>query len=1096
MRNKLIKIISIITVMLILLGVNLQIHCYAEKDYWINEINIISGKKAELKELILACENNGLSVEYEKIDLYLIEKFIGYVVEDIEKLDTGGENTLNRISYTVEALNSLCDKTSSSLNSYINNADIPKEVVYPDNSSEFNIGYLTGDVNSNLENLRSLGSNYSMLSVSMRDVIKEAGALSGFTIMKSIEGEDVSYKRNLKSQNNYRLTISAQSVKTGEDYIYQNVSLEPNTEYEFGGEVSTDVKYSGYIALRKTEAVGEKIDLSKTGTNTYTKTFVTDGSANMYQFRMGLNSANLSDVSFDNVFVRKAGATENLLINSDFESCVTDYQTEYGKGGIDYEILEQYKAVLEAADEAGINLGIMLNFQEYPAFLQERNSVYMQKFSTYIPYNITEDKVRSDIGVFVKAVSECVKDCNSLESICLLNEPEYDTRLNSEYYQSRWEYYLESIHKSVNNMNMAYGGTSFSSFSEVEMPLDETYGGVFYDWKCFNEDILVDYMSFLSNCVKSVSDIPVCFKVMISNGLTDTDGFVQRGNTALEKFAKVSDYFGCDAYATYTKDQPLLGKMMVYDLSYSIGNIPIVNAEDHVISDWVNYQNTEKCFDSLNAQFFGADIWLGALHQRKSTALWTLRTSEVESHYAYNSLGVHPDILSEIGERALDVTRLSEEIQALSSRDYDVAIIYSDSSRSYRREYINAVYNAYCALRYSGKRVKFVTESQIKNNLDDLNNYKLVIVSSAQHVADSTAEEIHKYSENGGKLMIFDRQSLMYNEYGCSSEDRALIVEEIHNALNTVVYDISFENYKMVEDISKEIHTAMEQDNNTYTVSDINGNQAKVAYDITSHNGYTLINMYNTTSENIDLSVSEGGININKIYDLLNNKKMTDGVVKLEPYGVALLKIEREPIEIIGNLSEKSMLIKGYAHTPNASVSVLVTKPEAKETKLPFTGDILYINEKMCNNTGDFSFNVALNELTGGKYQIYVRVRDEENNLLRTYQYNFFVPEITVMCGEKEITDLGQLSEGDILDIELDIRNEDKRDFTGVLRCAYYENEVLRDEASYTVDGDKTQYQAVVKNYTIGKMGENSSLKIMFWERNNLQPFVSAYVIE
>ena len=1097
MRNKSFKIFSIFTALLILFSVNFQTVCFAQKDYWTNEVNILSDKKAELSKLILECEKNGLSVEYEKIDLYLIEKFIGHLTEDIDKIETGGQNILDRISYTVDVLNSMCDELSASLNSYLDKTDIPKEIVYTDNERAFNIGYLTGSVSAELENFEKSGSNYSTLAISMRDIIKESGALSGFSVMKSSESEDVSYTRNLKSGNNYMLTISAQSVKTGEDYIYQNISLEPNTEYEFGGEITADVKYSGYIALRKTEATGGKIDITKTGTNTYTQTFITGASANNFQFRMGLNSSNLSDVSFDNVFVRKAGTTENLLINSDFEVTVTDYKTEYGSGGIDYEILDSYRQILKNAEEKNIKLGIMLNLHEYPVFLQERNSDCMQKFSTYIPYNITEDKVRSDIGVFVKAVSESVKDFKLLESICLLNEPEYDTRLNSVYYQNMWAEYLKLVHKNINDMNTSYGGASYASFSEVEMPLDETCGGVFYDWKCFNEDVLVDYMQFLRNCVKSVSNIPVCFKVMLSNGYTDIEGFVQRGNTALEKFAEVSDYFGCDAYATYTKNQPLLGKTMVYDLAYSIGNMPIINAEDHVISDWVNYQDTEKCFNSLNVPFIGADVWIGALHGRKSTSLWTLRTSDVESHYAYNSLGMHPDILSEIGKRSLDVVRLSEEVQALSNRNYDAAIIYSDSSRSYRREYINAVYNAYCALRYSGKKVKFVTENQIKNDTDNLKNYQLVIVPSMQHATDLTVQAISEYCQNNGNLMIFDSQSLMYNEYGYSSKDRVLIVEDIHNAINTTVSDISFENYKMVEDVSQEIYdAALEQFGDTYLISDLNGNRVNVAYDITSHNGYTLINMYNTTSENINVTVSESGVNIENMYDLLNDEKITDGVTKLEPYGVALLKIERDPVEIIGNLSEKTMRIKGYAHTPNTLVSVLVTKPDSKESKVPFIGDIVYMNEKKCNNTGDFSFNVIFDEVMDGKYQIYVRLRDEENKISETYQYDFFVPKISVMRGDKLITDIGELSEGDIININLNIKNEDKRDFKGVLYCAQYENNILKDVCDYAIDSDKTQNQLVVKNYTIGKMSENSTFKIMFWECESITPFVLAYVID
>ena len=1097
MRNQLWKTILVFAIMLILLCTSFPTVCFAENEAWTDEVNLLFEKQKHLSELVLECENKGISVAYEKIDVYLVEKFIGRVLEDINNLDEGGENTLNRISYTVDALNEMCDRTIDLCAQYLNQTASPKEVVYSDAFQKFNIGYLTGEIGVNIDNLKNLGANYSVVAISMRDVIKEAGAPSGFTVVKSELGQDVSYKQTFQNSNNKILTISAQSVKTGEDYMYQNVSLEPNTEYEFGGKVFNDVKYAGYIALRKTEVIGEKIDIIKTGSNVYTQTFTTGDTAGLYQFRIGLNASNLADISFDDVFVRKVGDTENLLMNSGFENCVTDYQTEYGSGGIDYDVLSSYQLFFEMAEEQNIRLGLMLNLHEYPSFLQKRNSKCMKKFSTYVPYNISETRIRSDIGVFVKTVASIFRGYDSLESVCLLNEPEYDTRLDVEYYQQPWSDYLKSVHGDVNMMNIAYGGTTFSSFEEVAMPLDETCGGVFYDWKNFNEDILVDYMSYLRDCVKSVSDIPVCYKVMLSNGYIDIEGFVQRGNTALEKFAEISDYFGCDAYATYTKNQPLLGKMMVYDLAYSMGSKPIINAEDHVISDWVNYQDTGKCYDPFNAPFIGADVWLGSLHARQSSALWTLRISNLESHYAYNSLGVHPDILSAIGERSMDVMRLSEEVQKFSNRDAEIAIIYSDASRSYRREYMNAVYNAYCASYYSGKKVEFVTENQIKDNLVDLKNYKLIIVASAQHVYNSTVEALKNYTENGGRLMIFDRQSLMYNEYDCSSANRSRLVEEIHQTDNTTVREISFENYKMVEDISEEIYTAvLEQFEDNYALFDTNGNRVSVAYDITSYNGYVYINLYNTTSETMDLSVLEDGIIREECYDVLNNKEITDGIIKLEPYGVALLQIEREPIKVIGDVSMKNMQIKGYGHIPNALVSVLVVKPGAKEEVLPFSGDILYMNEKNCNNAGEFSFDVTFRELIEGSYQIYAQVKNEENKLIDAYQYEFFVPKIMVMQGETPVTSMKQLSQGDTISINIEIINEDKRDFNGILYCAYYENNVLNNVVSYTVDGDKTKNQTVMNTYTIEKVGEGGTLKLMFWERGSIRPFVSAYVIE
>ena len=901
---------------------------FAATEDQLSKISLLEEYNSELSVLIDECKAMGFALDYEEINKYVIEKYINYIKEDIAY----GDET--RVDYTAECLEEIYNQTKSALLSYKNGEKVPKNVVRYKVSPEtadkntvyasavsngeektvpiFKIGYVGGnDVRAEIKNLKTLGANAASYSLSMRDVIKQNGFVSGFTeyINSNERTVEFSQTADFATDGEKGLKFSAKQGSSY-DYIYQNVVLEPNTTYEFGADAKSDGTYCAFITVRRAEAVGAKIDISKKEQTSYKKEFNTGASDGAFQLRIGASKAT-GGTYIDNLFLRKKGTNDNILINPSFERTVDRYDDRYG---IDNEVLDDYAEFLDTAEENGISVSAMINLHEYPKFILLNHPELAVKFSTYIPYNITDNIVRYPIGIFLNAFADAVKNKSALGGICLLNEPEYDTRLDKDYYGAYWHDYIKQKHKTIENANKIYN-TSYSDFNETDMPSGADDGAVFYDWKLFNEEIFADYVNFLRGKVKEKADIPVYFKTMVSNGYRENSGYVENTDTMLEKYAELSDMFGCDAYATYTKRQPLMGKMMQYDLMRSIKDMPIVNAEDHVISD------CSTDFSKINADHIAADMWQGVIHGRYESAVWCIGKSFITTHHKYNSVGTRPDAAADIGRTALDVMRLSEILNEIKNRPYDTAVLYSDASRAYNKAYLNGLYNVYGAFSYCGKKVKFVTEKQLKDGTVNLSDYPLITVIGAKNVFDTTFEKIADYAANGGNVLVFDSESLKYDEYGNYKNERENAVSAL---VNTDIYPVTYDGFNMTSDISQIIYAkAAEIYGGGITVENAaDGSRTQVVYDTVNYNGNTYINICNYGFESVSVNIKNNGENIENMTDLISGETVS-GTAEAEPYKPMLLSlksIERGEFKLYGKDGGIAAEAKEGEYTAKVSV--------------------------------------------------------------------------------------------------------------------------------------------------------------------------------
>ena len=85
-------------------------------------IKLLESQAKELKTLIEKCNNKGISTDYEEMHQYILERFVGFLQDD---LDCGD---LTRVSYTRRVTTKIYEEDVKNLNAYLDG----KEATLPE----------------------------------------------------------------------------------------------------------------------------------------------------------------------------------------------------------------------------------------------------------------------------------------------------------------------------------------------------------------------------------------------------------------------------------------------------------------------------------------------------------------------------------------------------------------------------------------------------------------------------------------------------------------------------------------------------------------------------------------------------------------------------------------------------------------------------------------------------------------------------------------------------------------------------------------------------------------------------------------------------
>lgn len=850
------------------------------------------------------CHKKGISTDYLDVDVFTVNRFIEYIREDADN------NYYDEMNYTITCIEELLDGLEMLCDEYLSGKKtapvVPKLAntefkvegknligtkIYDGKEKEepaFLMGYGNfQDARGDWGNFDTLGVNLGIFSeLSPAQIIAQPDSPSCWKFI-------VSDKSNLKIGKETENPISGKSsLKITADAsgssFEQFVMLEPNTEYEYGMTVDTDKANSLRFVLAERD--GSFADAKYTnlkGKNKYSNTFKTGAGYKRHALIVMVEQTEKTVI--DNVYVKKVGSDENLVQNSGFEY-YTEPCGDNEEVAVDYVYLEYVQDTLDKARRLNLPVVLGMTVHDFPSFIMAKYPEIAAKYSPYAPINIHHPKVREILKIYYKNLLPIVNSYSDVVTTgCFLNEPEFNTLVNTEYFTPLYRDFLkEKYNNDIAYINKIYL-SSYTDFDEIEMPKAYSSTAYYYDFKQFNDGILIDFQKFITQNVKRYApNIRIHYKTMVSNGYSEMKSFMGMGDLILEETAALSDVFGCDAYACYTRaNQPVQGKIMAYRYMMSIADKPIVNSEDHIMPD--KFKN----FDRKTALFNATDMWNSAIYGRSQSIIWLYARTYNTASYRYCALLQRPDCISKIGKASLDLQRLSNEVSALLNAKSDAGILFSQTSRMYNLSSMNTAYNIFTSLLNIGKKAEFIPESQIKK----INDYKILFIPGSTHITKETLNEIYNYSKNGGKVVIFNDNSFKYSEQNILHDENT--VSEIYK--NAAVYKTSVADsgivllspsYEEFSDVVRENCINAGLSDLKILNKDTGEIVKSAAAEMCQYEGSYIVNLTDYDWEDKNITLVIDGKNVEQCYDLIAMEELKDGFV-LKGYTPRLIKIAK-----------------------------------------------------------------------------------------------------------------------------------------------------------------------------------------------------------
>lgn len=842
-----------------------------------------SGYLSELKGLLDQCQSRGIDTDYERINYAVIRKFESYLNQDEQQ----GVDSL-QLAYNRAQIDRLYQEAKTNLQAYISGSKAPMSVTdydfnqvrqqgnkltTADGKDIYSIGYMGwGPVADDIEYYPDIAANNIMLEIGPTAV---KGGMDGWEISDINKSKhSVVTGAGMVSEGNRALRISV--GESSWSFVRQSVACEPNTTYEF----CVDCKGSGVNRLSLAVANHEETTL-KVGSQWTTNQVTIKTQPNETALHLNLLTyGKTSLIYLDKAVLKKAGSEENLLINGSFED------------DTDYTGAATWKRNLLRAKENQLGVTMMLSPHYIPQDLPEE--IYGDWRA---PYNIDASETRTVIENYLRTILPHFQTLPTLTSICLSNEPRYDTRVFEKFYTPRFRDYLKSVHGDIATLNARYK-TNYTSFDEVTMPLADSSNNSpqtaqFYDWMEFNDQTLAAWHKWMADIVKEyLPDVPVHAKVLHYNFPWAGDGLetLTRG-TDIEMFNDFCDWVGQDLCDYTTNPELYYTVMMTYDYMNSLGNKPIYNSEDHIIPDKLTDFNEKERKHLRN------NLWQGAIHGRDISSVWVWERSYDAKSDLYNSILHRPDCVAEAGKTALDLNRLSDAVSALDHQEKDVALFYSKPSQVYDNGAEIRLWQTYRNLIGCGLRVGVVSDRSI----EALSKYKVLVIPRAYNCKPETLAAVNEFIRNGGKVFM-QTGSFAKDQYNQSLDNSYL--KSNSDSFNIWTYSTAFSSFQSYFERLGMLNIKVCKSDGTIPEG--------IEWEKLEKNGKLLVNITSITGDTADLHVEKNGEILSGATNLMTNEKVGE-TFTVSQYTPILLRFGKdEPIvpPVLTELWQKNQMLQ------------------------------------------------------------------------------------------------------------------------------------------------------------------------------------------
>lgn len=880
------------------------------KATYAKQIEEINAHITELENLMKDCEKNGITTDYEMVNLAILKRYIPIINADIDNKNT------SRFDYVFRVLDNIYTEAKNNMNDYLSGAKVSVAATKPvtgnreiigntiwgdtetDGKKEhrpiFLVGY--GHFNQAADDVgifSNLGVNYIQQEVGPSTTVSSGGDIKdwlgggtyeseGRTNTISISEEDTrSGKKSVKIKSDIPLTPNVYVS------MLQPVIVEPGKTYEYGCYIKGKNINNVWMSAKNFD--DRKMFPQNASDWTELKYEYTADNSGMVNLR--LTSEGIVDSLYiDDFFVREKGSEVNLLKNSDFDAEGENDEYMGNVGGLAY-----FMNTVRNAEKNNVAISLLLAPHYFLDWVLQRYPETQARTPGTIHFRVDNDRVREIIKVHINTLLEQVKDSKAISDICLSNEPCYSPCAN-DYYQPLWEKYLKNEYGSIENLNEVYK-ESYSDFSEISMSKSPEPTVRNYDYRKFNEEIFADFHKWMADTVHEIApNLPVHVKLMTGHfgSLAESElRFVNYGYN-IEDFMEFTDVIGFDGGDSYKGGTFQVDKFIetshlahysALDMQTSLKDVPAYNTEDHIVSD-----GSEEWLDE-QAQHVGRHIWQGAIHGRGASAIWVWATTTSDNALK-NSILCRPDCILEVGRSALDLNRLSYEITALKSAERDVGILYSYASQNYNYAYRDCSFKVYSGFIYSGKRPLFISE----NKTESLKDVKVLVVPNVTNTTSEAIDAIYEYLNNGGKVVIYGEDSLKNNEKNQPNDAEKLkSIFERSTVIPTEksTYNITSPNAYEINDFIEKLVADNKLD--VVKVVDANTGETPKNLEWTSgyYNGKLIVNIcnYGDYDNIMNLNVYVRGKKTEKMKELRFNQSLGD-IVSVDAGKPVLLEID------------------------------------------------------------------------------------------------------------------------------------------------------------------------------------------------------------
>lgn len=726
---------------------------------------------AELVPLMEECKKKGMNLDYDEINYNILNYFVGYMEENLEKGDT------IRVAHQDKVLTELYEKTKANLTAYLDGTAMPLSAPTYVTSDISLVGKhfeATVDKDGILEQQPVFFVGTGHWAPSLKDIpilskfgfnaiqpelggrwgfMNKAAAVRGWAanangyeaVPESVDKEKYSGERALK--------ISATGARIDRKYwdLTQTIEVKPNTTYEYGLCAKGDnVNYAWFTVDPTWSAANKRI---LTGTYDWTE--------HNYEYTTGANQTSLTfyitvedsaaAVYIDEAFIREKGSNKNLLYNGDFE------KPTYTYWDMDERTIEKFVSNFDLMEKYNLS-GWYSAAAHYipPEYLNDNPG--LGQSNEYPGIVLEHPKSKEYYEQFYRTIMPRLANKPAFDGVILMNEPHYYTNRTS-YYLPLFQEAMKNKYGEIEKLN-ANWGTDYTDFDDVSMPVNMNPTPQVRDYLAFNDEAIPNWNRYVSGIIKEYdTNVLIQTKMMQTLGKSSIGRL--DGSNNWETIAPTLDVNSCDGWAYYQSPTlDIRGQNLFYDYQTSIKEAPICNTEDHIIQD-----GETMIYNDAELAHAVATMWQGAVHGKGCSVVWFWdREERSESgQYLHNPLLTErPDLTAALGKMTLDLNRLAKEIVSITDSPANVGMLYTGINNLYVDGYMNTMYQTYCKLGENGQKTQFVVESDI----DKINNVKACVIPHVVTVTDNTFEAIKNYVDKGGKLIVLGKDSLTKDEYG------------------------------------------------------------------------------------------------------------------------------------------------------------------------------------------------------------------------------------------------------------------------------------------------------------------------------------------